>query len=405
MPTSEPVACLRYFFVLPEPVGFPDRTSFTEAVGVRADVPGVVGSGADVSVTYHQVTAPAGLTISRLQALNAACQRYDHLASGEAENGLTAIESEYTVVEAFISVPPNEASPNNHAPFRTCLRLVEDHVRAFRLAANDRVALPAWERLPGWVLLFVCDGVREIDSRGLRVRMAGDWKASLIMLDNQNLTDAPLRPTAEDFDRSFAYWMRELRVGNPLIPWRERFAAASRARDYDGDHATAVLHAATAVEVFLDGLLLMLCWEEGMATTETAAIFEEGKLLARIQSQIAPRLPGRWSTSQPGAVRDWYEQVARLRNRVIHAGHNPSPFDSEQALKAATQLQVFAFDRLAQQRNEYKRVTLLTLADTGLQRRGMWNGAIRRFAEGPAVTEPNWQTQFRKWRDEVLANL
>lgn len=404
MPISESVTCMRYFFALPEPVGFADRTEFTETVGPQADVAGVPGSDALATVRYHQVTAPAGSMLGRIQAVHAVCQRYPNLTSTEeGGEGLSGMKSEYTIVEAFISVPPSEAGPNAQAPFRTCLRLIEDHVRAFRLAANDRVALPTWERLPGVVLMFACDGIREVSDEAVHVRFVGDWEASLILLENQNITDAPLRPPPEDFNRKFSHWMREIRIGNPLIPWREKFLAASRARDYDGDHATAVLHAATAVEIFLDRLLLMLCWEEEMAANDAAALFEEGKLKSRIQNQISPRLRGRWSTSQPGAVHDWHEHVARPRNRVIHAGHVPTALDSERALEATLQLEQFTFDRLAARRNTYMRVTLMTLADSGLQRRGLWNGSIRRFAEGPARTEPDWRTQLRQWRDEVTA--
>jgi hypothetical protein len=47
-------------------------------------------------------------------------------------------------------------------------------------------------------------------------------------------------------------------------------------------------------------------------------------------------------------------------------------------------LERFVFDRLAERRNVYPKVTLLTIGEPGLRRRGLWSGKIKRFGEETA---------------------
>lgn len=65
-------------------------------------------------------------------------------------------------------------------------------------------------------------------------------------------------------------------------------------------------------------------------------------------------------------------------------------------------VQKYAFDRLCDRRDQYPRVTLMTVAQPGLERRGLWSGEIERFAKQQAPAEPNWQLAFREWHRQLV---
>jgi hypothetical protein len=249
------------------------------------------------------------------------------------------------------------------------------------------------------MVAFAAEGARLVERGSVKTMVEAEWIP--LALEHSAETDNVLTPSRPANPEQFAHWMREIRSGNPLVVWRDRFFEATRS-NASGDYVTTVLHCATAAEVLIDRLLLMLCWEEKMTPADAAAKFVEGQMAKRLQGELAPRLGGRWQRDQPGPVHDWYHAVARPRNRVIHGGYTPSEESAGEALRATRSLEKFAFDRLAAHRNDYPRSTLMTIAPEGLDRRDLWNGKIRNFVEsGAAEREPNWQTDFRAWRDLV----
>lgn len=193
------------------------------------------------------------------------------------------------------------------------------------------------------------------------------------------------------------HWLEETRRGSPFATWRERYVDAVGALRTRGDTASSVLAGQTASEVLIDAVLSLLMWEEGVEPEIAAQSFREGKVLARLRHDVPPRLKGRWSTTGSGAVARWFENSHKLRHRVVHGGYTPSRIEADAALDAVGRLETHLFDRLAARRNTYMRATLMTVAEPGLRKRNLWSGKIRAFAEGPALTEPNWRELFRLW--------
>jgi len=242
-------------------------------------------------------------------------------------------------------------------------------------------------------------------SQAERIAPTGPWQGpSLMLLDHLNTADIVLGPLVEgDVATTFAQWMSEIRSGSPFVAWRERLVEANRSLNIHGEYAQAAVLAQTAAEVLLDTLLMLPLWEEKLPAENAATILEEGKLARRIKTEWQPRLGGNWSLDSSGSVATWFLGTALLRNRVVHGGYLPTRAEARCAYEAVFSLEKFAFDRLVDKRNRYPRSVLMTVARSGLERRGRWSGQIKRFAETIAGTEPSWRDSFREYRAAVAA--
>jgi hypothetical protein len=131
-------------------------------------------------------------------------------------------------------------------------------------------------------------------------------------------------------------------------------------------------------------------WEEGVTASNAATAFEEGKVVKRVVTEFPPRLKGTWKVDGSGPVADWFSDTYRVRHRVVHGGFEASRAEAQSAFDATRGVERFLFQRLALARNRYPRSALMTLAEAGLSKRGMWKGKIKRFHEEVAPTEDNW---------------
>jgi hypothetical protein len=162
-----------------------------------------------------------------------------------------------------------------------------------------------------------------------------------------------------------------------------------------------VILANTATETLMDVILNLLLWEDHVDPEDAEKLFVEGKVLQRITRELPKRLGASWSTAD-GPVGEWYEASYRLRHRIVHGAYWPTHPEAVRALRAAQEMHTFAFDQIAAKRNVYPRSTLLTVARTGLEKRGLWAGKIKIFAEQNAPTESDWSTSFRDFYKQVL---
>lgn len=420
----EDVEIVRYFFALPEPVGVPHGFRYSGPVGNRTDS-NSAPDDPEVTVVFHHADIPGS---PWLQALTSVVGQASGLpgSKGSAEKSdpsaggpdLSDLTTQFTVVEAFTvtdspdTVPAAdldhpERYPPRADPFMRCLRMVNDVVRALRHASEAPHGLPTYQRVHNPVLHFIAEGTRTLETHDGQdyavISPKGTWEGGgVLMLDHLNLAN-PVRTEFDDqIAERFEYWLGELRRGSPLLLWRERSAEARRARIVHGDTSQAIVLANTASEVLLDVVLALLMWEEGLSPTQAAGHFEEGKVLKRLKSDLTPRLKGSWSTER-GTVGQWFETLYKVRHRVVHAGYTPTPAEADEGMQAAAALEKFVFDRIASQRNTYKRATLITLAQSGLEKRGLWSGQIKRFAQNDAHTEPDWRDSFTQFHTALVA--
>lgn len=404
---------VRLFFALPEPIGLPDGYQVVRPVtGENRDV--CHDDDPIVSLIFHQVSAEHGRTAAAAEAVAAVTATAQGLPPSSKSSHSFGIRSEWTVVEAVTTknspdpIPQEDlASPSHWTPrtelFARCLYATRDVVKAYRQTFLVPCAIPSYVRTPSPVLAYTAEGtqttVATADGPVVVIRPAQEtWDGpQLAILDHANLPD-PVRMTEFDNDDwdTYLHWFEHQTVGNPLILWRERWIEARRAHWLLGEEGQAVILANTSCEVLLDVILALLMWEEGNDVADAAAVFDEGRTLKRVKAEFAKRLKGQWSTDT-GAVGTWHDNAYRLRHRVVHGGYSPTVAEGALALQAVEDLHQFVFDRIAARRTEYRRSALLTLGRDGLQRRGMWSGQIKRFAEEEAPHEENWMESFSDW--------
>lgn len=409
----------RFVFALPDPLPFPDLTEIFEKVGNepgehRPDDPWV-------HLCFHQIEGPGGAEVQRLRALT---EVVDSIAIAESDSGssdddgVSASEPLFTttIVEACTSQVspdpppagamgiPQDQSPRSDA-FMRCLRLVDDLARAYRIATKVPIGPVTYERVSPFVFLFMGEVPWWMDGTEMHIDFTNaSWAGpSLMMLNHLNLSSLAVGPPViDEIAMHTRYWHVELSLGGQMSGWREHLVSARRATEIQGDHGAAVVLAQTGGEMFLDMLLGLLMWEEGADPAEVAPLFAEGEITRRVKSEFAPRLGGTWKLDGKGPVATWFHQAARLRHRVVHGGYRPTRAEAAQAIQSVYDLQTYAFDRLCERRNTYSRATLMTLAQPGLERRGVWSGKIKTFAERQAPSEPNWRISFGTWHNQLV---
>ncbi|MEV6575659.1 hypothetical protein [Streptomyces sp. NPDC051577] len=193
--------------------------------------------------------------------------------------------------------------------------------------------------------------------------------------------------------------------GSPLELAMDRSLEASLFLRRDGDYGSAVIHAALSSEIVLDSTLALMLWEEQLHTPdiETAArLFGDprGNLAARVKRDYCPRLGGTWNPNVPGPVRNWAQQLTRLRGRVVYRGYRPTEVEAETALAASDALLEFIKGLLARKSKAYPRTALLVLGEPGLRRIGGWRAAETYLAASEQRSD-TWFREFTQWRDQV----
>ena len=98
---------------------------------------------------------------------------------------------------------------------------------------------------------------------------------------------------------------------------------------------------------------------------------------------------------EPGAIHDWFKQVASLRNRVVHSGYDPSFTEAAAASQAASALATSLGDLLASNTESYPRTALILPGKLGVQRRGKWHKRLDELHSD--ASEVNWVSTFASW--------
>lgn len=166
----------------------------------------------------------------------------------------------------------------------------------------------------------------------------------------------------------------------------------------NGEFRAGVLFAAVAAETFLDDLLAHLLWEEATTPEDAAALFDERPwLVQRVRSAYHSRLGGSWKTEGDGPVAKWFTNVAMARNRILHAGHEPSRAEGTAALTALKGLEDFVARRLCDpaRLSRYPRTALSLVGEPQLRSRGQWTKRLGHLSADP--TEPHWDSTFGRW--------
>jgi hypothetical protein len=195
-----------------------------------------------------------------------------------------------------------------------------------------------------------------------------------------------------------------IRSRDPVLTYREFSLSARAAASTRGDYAEAILKAAVAAEILLKNSAAVLIWKVLTYGKSPAPDWAKGdkEVLGRrpafiIGSILSPALGGNWDSSKLSSpVGAWRHNIARLRNSVIHRGHQPSDSEAAEAVDALRGLERHVCDRIAARAQQYPRAAVMSVGLPKLEERGA-AGRVRATLANSGTE--NWNEMHVAWRD------
>jgi hypothetical protein len=405
---------LVYFIVpLPEPLGLPDkyliscgsptsREQYLKAQMAGRPMPPPWHRAA--SVVFHRYTSSS----SSSQEINHLFELADQVLpkpantmasdtgdqDGTAEVDEEVPKSQRTYAEIAVACDlTDEAEQQISDTFDAGIGFLRQFQRAYYLVRRAPIRLASRETMP----FAVPFGVRRlVDEQGQVLPFAVPLSLYILNMNlRQDVRDEDL--SDQELDQ-FQVALQQQSYRGFITDYMEFVRETQVALSLEGSYRSVALFAATSCEVLLDNLLAHMLWEEALRPEEAAAIFDSGKsgITARVKKHYHSRLGGQWSVDEPGAIHDWFKQVASLRNRVVHSGYDPSFTEAAAASQAASALATSLGDLLASNTETYPRTALILPGKPGIQRRGKWHERLDELHSD--ASEVNWVSTFASWR-------
>jgi len=379
------VALVHWFVRLIDPVDLHVGRSWQSAPESTSD------RFALVSVAARQLERPDrsidDYDDARAAALEALPGTSEGAGSPRPLSPVTVLE---VVAQFQPGVEPTEAEISD--AFDLGMEVVDRLLTSYSLVTKDPLRIPRRESMPAMIPMFTRRAVGE--DQGFPGR------EGTFLVNASSIRSSFLPPVdAEAWETASQYFSQG---GYEFASYVETWLAGVRALDRDGDCRAAVLAFATACEILLDDLLKHLLWHEAVRPEAAAAIFADPRngTLSRSQAQLSVMLKGDWSVSGEGAFAAWQRDVATLRNRVIHAGHNPSRDEAFACRESATALEQYVIDKLSGVRNRYPLTIIATIGRPGMERRGIYSkGFQAKLAKWSGVAPA--ATLFERWRSAL----
>lgn len=180
-----------------------------------------------------------------------------------------------------------------------------------------------------------------------------------------------------------------------------------------GDNRGAAIFMGLACERLLDDLLSHLMWEDGQTPELAPEVFrDKDGIAARVRREFHPRLKGSWSTDQPGPVADWWEKVAKVRNKVVHGIYTPTDQEIDDGIGAANRLVAHISDCLADRirtAGKYRLTAVALMGEPGMRQRQLWTrksqDAAKRFDdENQWALVSRWKAAAERQRAAVFGD-
>ncbi len=391
--------------VLPEAVNFPDGQRFTEKFG---KAPGRLAAdpAPTVTITFYQRDigrrgrTPEELAVGDLQKhlVPTNWVPEDALAdmtNDDAHERLTIVHATTTLAAGEPPIEYEAAAIRGNlpgaAPFNRCLGMVDDYCRALQAATWTPYERVSWATIRAgrtWVSLLDDD-----KSAGPPNEFRRLSRGFLAKVGDVEFTT--------DVRSQFEGRMGELRHDQQSLNWLDRFYDAQRAYRTRGDYAVAMILLQTASEILIDTVLTTLYWETGEDAAGAAEKFVEGGATRRLRHSFQHLLGGYWGTDRSGPVADWFVLVVKVRNRVVHAGYQPTDEETSGATDAVLKLQNYMFNRVAAKNKRFARSAMILMGEEGLKRRGVWTNATANWYQIEGDAEESWLISRRLWRETM----
>lgn len=403
---ARPLRLAAFFFALPDALPIPHGAIFGFVGG--ESVPGLEGflmkaeASADpappemmgrmfVSLRFWQVMTKALHEEETAEALMKVVDDATGGVSGKQDDDRwksLALDDYMTVVEA-VTPFRDRGSPDLGSGLNRCIDQTVDFVRVLRIAKGLLIPPLSRERM----YFMVPCATRPLSSF--------EFEFGPLTLLHHNVRVAASNPEMSEEDRyRFDELHFRLQAGHPLMAFSERGLDAHVAANVRGDYQETVISAETAMESLLDGILMMMLWEEGVDPQVAATLLEES-FSYRVRTAFSGRLGGDWNVRGKGPIGRWGRQLYPVRGRVVHTAYRPSEDEARAALATLAEVEEFVKKRLVAKRFAYPKATFLTLGRAGLDRLGGWSKRFDATVRAQPSVPPQWILDFGRWRAEI----
>jgi len=184
------------------------------------------------------------------------------------------------------------------------------------------------------------------------------------------------------------------------------------AAEVSGEYISASVLFAAAAEIYLDLLLQLMIWEEGISPEKAfAELFQIKRCecedctelicttFERVQSGMyAKRIGGDWNVYKAPMMKNW-QTMRYTRNGAVHSGHEPYEKEIRKIHEIIDGLVSWTIDLLVDHMNEYP-ITLFFLAGrSGIEKRKAWDKYEALNIGDVPVSVANI---FANWRMEIM---
>lgn len=217
------------------------------------------------------------------------------------------------------------------------------------------------------------------------IRPGAPWKLLTVMFMHPEARPDPLPPPEGPVTEAQVNGgIQAVLTQRPYLTtilWRSR---AQRALRQTGDPADAIISYQVAAESLVFDTFRMLLVDEGKASAEIeAAVDGEVAFKPVLTKSLPSRLGGSWDvTLAHGALRQYWEDLYLVRNRIVHGGFDPHGGHAQDAEKGYRALRDHLESRLVAKMTDYPRTACARFGREGLSARGLMTKRMSRLIEG-----------------------
>jgi len=352
---------------LPFPLGLADGGSYVFGVPgqwMTPDASDTFGDTAFVVIRLCNVTAPrgpwlphAGEVLAKLYQLDSAPEVSELGQDDEAYEQWITLETPDARLDS-------DDSRDDGFTFHRCLEVLNRFLRAHYTIFRDTRVRPITTRDVGPVVF-----------RGAYDAQTGrEWHfiGPMVMHPDAYPRDPDHRDPHDSLDDLLASY-KQLDL-HPFLTSSEWLRRAEYARRYTGDNSAIIISLQISMESMLYRTFGMLLVDQGHTYAEISSRLGSTPGVKPLLVTILPELlGGRWDTKALDTpVGKYWHRLYRLRNQIVHRGHQATWAEAEAAYESYVDMREFINQRLWSNHRKYPRTLLIKIGDGGLERRG-WN--------------------------------
>lgn len=297
--------------------------------------------------------------------------------------------------------------------FRYGLKRLNNWLRAFSVVSLKPVEPVTVEKLPA----FLPVGEGAFEPKDYPANGIPKISLSSLSINNLNLPVANGLPEiADGLMRNIDAAIMHVENGAPFTTYWRLYCDGLRYLQEEGDYAVSIILFASAAEALFDELLQHLLWEQEYKPEAAMLEFGQSGVLPKpgkrqrpmgvyslVKNRLLPRIGAHdGSLEFPEQLNRWSEDLAYVRNRIVHNAYRPTFSEARKAKKSLEGAAEYILDSAFKVRDDYPLTALALLGRAGLAERGVEDSAIPDFE---TTHSELWQrlTAFRLWSNYLTS--